>query len=115
MLTDCGIGLCSLTEAIDTSTAGGRLIFQFLSALAEFERTVIRERIRASLSAAHARGRVGGRPAKLSEDDLKAAKALLGDATITVTEVAKRLSVSPASLYGYLSAARSRVREGEGG
>jgi DNA invertase Pin-like site-specific DNA recombinase len=114
MLEGRGIGLRSLTEAIDTTTAGGRLIFHIFGALAEFERTVIRERTKAGLSAARARGRVGGRPAKLSGDDLKAAKALLGDATITVTEVAKRLGVSPATLYRYLPAARSTVKEGEG-
>jgi DNA invertase Pin-like site-specific DNA recombinase len=114
MLEGRGIGLRSLTEAIDTTTAGGRLIFHIFGALAEFERTVIRERTKAGLSAARARGRVGGRPAKLSGDDLKAAKALLGDATITVTEVATRLGVSPATLYRYLPAARSTVKEGEG-
>lgn len=79
MLEARGIGLRSLTESIDTTTAGGRLIFHIFGALAEFERTVIRERTKAGLTAARARGRVGGRPPKLSVDDLKAAKALLGD------------------------------------
>jgi DNA invertase Pin-like site-specific DNA recombinase len=114
MLEARGIGLRSLTESIDTTTAGGRLIFHIFGALAEFERTVIRERTKAGLSAARARGRVGGRPAKLSVDDLKAAKALLGDPTITVADVAKRLGVSPATLYRHLPAARSTIQEGEG-
>lgn len=108
-----GIGLRSLTEAIDTTTAGGRLIFHIFGALAEFERTVIRERTRAGLSAARARGRVGGRPAKLSVDDVKAAKALLADPTITVADIAKRLGVSPATLYRHLPAARSMTQEGQ--
>lgn len=114
MLEARGIGLRSLTESIDTTTAGGRLIFHIFGALAEFERTVIRERTKAGLSAARARGRVGGRPAKLSVDDLKAAKALLGDPTITVADVAKRLGVSPATLYRHLPAARSMTQEGDG-
>lgn len=114
MLEARGIGLRSLTESIDTTTAGGRLIFHIFGALAEFERTVIRERTKAGLSAARARGRVGGRPPKLSVDDLKAAKALLGDPTITVADVAKRLGVSPATLYRHLPAARSATQEGEG-
>jgi DNA invertase Pin-like site-specific DNA recombinase len=108
-----GIGLRSLTEAIDTTTAGGRLIFHIFGALAEFERTVIRERTRAGLSAARARSRVGGRPAKLSVDDVKAAKALLADPTITVADIAKRLGVSPATLYRHLPAARSMTQEGQ--
>ncbi|MCZ8272007.1 MAG: recombinase family protein [Beijerinckiaceae bacterium] len=114
MLEARGIGLRSLTESIDTTTAGGRLIFHIFGALAEFERTVIRERTKAGLTAARARGRVGGRPPKLSVDDLKAAKALLGDPTITVADVAKRLGVSPATLYRHLPAARSTMQEGEG-
>lgn len=113
MLEARGIGLRSLTESIDTTTAGGRLIFHIFGALAEFERTVIRERTKAGLSAARARGRVGGRPAKLSIDDLKAAKALLGDPTITVADVAKRIGVSPATLYRHLPAARSTTQEGK--
>lgn len=101
-----GIGFRSLTEAIDTNTAGGRLVFHIFGALAEFERSIIRERTRAGLDAARARGRKGGRPSKLTEDDLKAARALLADASITVEEVAKRLSVSPATLYRHIPAAR---------
>lgn len=109
MLEERGIGLRSLTEAIDTTTAGGRLVFHIFGSLAEFERGVIRERTKAGLSAARARGRVGGRPVKLTGDDLKAAKALLGDPTITVADVAKRLGVSPATLYRHLPAVRSAL------
>jgi DNA invertase Pin-like site-specific DNA recombinase len=113
MLEERGIGLRSLTEAIDTTTAGGRLVFHIFGSLAEFERGVIRERTKAGLSAARARGKVGGRPVKLTGDDLKAAKALLGDPTITVADVAKRLGVSPATLYRHLPAARSMTQEGQ--
>jgi DNA invertase Pin-like site-specific DNA recombinase len=104
-----GIGFRSLTEAIDTTTAGGRLVFQIFGALAEFERGVIRERTRAGLDAARARGRKGGRPPKLNADDLKAAKAMLADQDINVEDVARRLGVSPATLYRYLPAPRSQA------
>jgi DNA invertase Pin-like site-specific DNA recombinase len=96
-----------LTEAIDTTTAGGKLVFHIFGAVAEFERGIIRERTRAGLDAAAARGRKGGRPPKLSAEDLKAAKALLADSSISVDQVARRLGVSPATLYRYLPAARS--------
>lgn len=74
-----GIGLRSLTEAIDTTTSGGRLVFHIFASLAEFERGVIRERTMAGLQAARARGRKGGRPPALSAKDLTAAKAMLRD------------------------------------
>lgn len=111
-LDDAGIGLRSLTEAIDTSTAGGKLIFHIFGALAEFERSLIRERTRAGLKAARDRGRKGGRPPALSAADLAAAKAMLSDPAITVTEIAKRLNVSPATLYRHLPAARSQSLPG---
>ena len=88
------VGLRSLTEAIDTTTAGGKLVFHIFAALAEFERGVIRERTMAGLQAARARGRTGGRPPALKAKDLAAAKALLLDPEITVVEVAKRLGVA---------------------
>ena len=65
-----GIGFRTLTEAIDTATPQGVLVFHMFSALAEFERALIRERTRAELKAAKRMGRTGGRPAKLTEDDL---------------------------------------------
>jgi len=108
-----GIGLRSLTEAIDTTTSGGKLIFHIFGALAEFERGVIRERTRAGLDAARARGRKGGRPPALSPGDLAAAKALLRDPTIRVEDVARRLGVVPSTLYRHLPGGRSAVREAE--
>ena len=65
MLEERGIGFCSLQESIDTTTSGGRLMFQVFGALAEFERNLIRERTRAGLEAARARGRKGGGPRSL--------------------------------------------------
>lgn len=106
-----GIGLRSLTEAIDTTTAGGKLVFHVFAALAEFERGVIRERTKAGLEAARARGKLGGRPPALKASDLAAAKAMLRDPEITVAEVAKRLGVVPSTLYRHLPKARSTVME----
>ena len=102
-----GIGLRSLTEAIDTTTAGGKLVFHLFAALAEFERGVIRERTLAGLQAARARGRLGGRPPALVAKDLAAAKAMLQDPEITVAEVAKRLGVAASTLYRHLPRART--------
>lgn len=117
MLEGQGIGFRSLTEAIDTTTAGGKLVFHIFGALAEFERTIIRERTRAGLDAAKARGRRGGRPPKLTDKDLMVARAMLAEASITVEDVAKRLGVSPATLYRHLPAARAQATtngKGEG-
>jgi DNA invertase Pin-like site-specific DNA recombinase len=97
-----GVGFKSLTESLDTTTSGGKLIFAIFGALAEFERSLIRERTTAGLIAARARGRKGGRPRSLSKKDFAAAKALLADPLITVNEVAERLSTSAATLYRYL-------------
>jgi DNA invertase Pin-like site-specific DNA recombinase len=106
-----GIGFRSLTEAIDTTTNGGRLVFHIFAALAEFERSIIRERTLAGLEAARARGRKGGRPPALSPKDLAAAKALLRDPEITVSEIARRLGVVPSTLYRHLPKARSAAAE----
>jgi DNA invertase Pin-like site-specific DNA recombinase len=105
------VGFRSLTESIDTTTPGGRLVFHIFGALAEFERSIIRERTTAGLSAARARGRRGGRPRSLTEKDLAAAKALLRDPEITVEDVARRLGVGPATLYRHLPGGRGALLE----
>lgn len=106
------IGLRSLTEAIDTETAGGKLVFHVFGALAEFERSIIRERTRAGLDAARARGKTGGRPVALTGKDIAAAKALLADPEITVEEAAKRLNVAPSTLYRHLPGGRGAIKDG---
>lgn len=106
-----GIGLKSLQDPIDTSSASGKLVFHIFAALAEFERGVIRDRTNAGLKSARERGRIGGRPRLLSDKDLQAAKALLKDSSITVAEVAKRLGVSISTLYNHLPAARAESLE----
>ena len=102
-----GIGFRSLTEALDTTTAQGRLVFHMFGALAEFERSLIRRRTQAGLAAARRLGRTGGRPPKLTHNDIEAAKAMLANPDIAVTQIAQRLGVSPATLYRYLPAART--------
>lgn len=101
------IGFRSLTEAIDTTTPGGRLIFHIFAALAEFERSIIRERTMAGLLAARSRGRVGGRPRSLTEQDLQIARALLREHALSVADIASRLGVTSSTLYRYLPSARS--------
>lgn len=103
------MGFRSLTEAIDTTSPGGKLIFHIFAALAEFERSMIQERTSAGLAAARARGRIGGRPPALSSSDIAAAKALLRDPGITVAQVAKRLGVSSSTLYKHLPGGRGAV------
>jgi DNA invertase Pin-like site-specific DNA recombinase len=76
-------------------------------ALAEFERSLIRERTQAGLAAARRAGRTGGRPAKLTDDDLDVATTLLANPDITVAEIAERVGVSVATLYRYIPAART--------
>ena len=102
-----GVGFRSLTEALDTTTAQGRLVFHMFGALAEFERSLIRERTRAGLQAAKKAGRTGGRPPKLTDDDIQAAKAMLTTPEIGVASVAHRLGVSLATLYRHIPAARA--------
>ncbi len=111
MLEDRKIGFQSLTEAIDTTTSGGKLVFHIFAALAEFERGIIRERTMAGLASARARGRLGGRPPALSDADIAQAKAMLTDPDITVKQIAERMGVSLSTLYKHLPAARSAVNE----
>ncbi len=89
----------SLTEQIDTSTPGGRLIFHVFGALAEFERDLIRERTAAGLAAARARGRTGGRPTVWTEEKLRTARAMQASGEHDIASIARVLGVSRASVY----------------
>ena len=100
-----GVGFRSLTESIDTTTSGGRLVFHIFGALAEFEHSLIRERTIAGLNAARARGRKGGRKHALSDQDVRKAAAMLSDPKITKTEVAKHFGVSRVTLNSALARA----------
>ena len=110
-LDKLGAGFRCLTAAIDTTTPEGRLFFHMVGAMSEFERDIIRQRTRAGLLHARAQGKVGGRPPKLTSDDIKAVRALLADPSIKVADVAKRMRVSVATIYKHIPAARASVME----
>jgi len=96
------IGFKSLQESIDTTTSGGKLVFHIFGALAEFERNLISERTTAGLSAARARGRLGGRPRALDEQKIKVALKLYEERHHTVQEICKIIGVSKPTFYNYV-------------
>lgn len=96
------IGFRSLTESIDTTTSGGKLVFHIFAALAELERDVIRERTMAGLEAARARGRSGGRPTVMTPDKVARAQKLRRSGDHTMADIARVLEVSRASVYRHL-------------
>jgi len=104
------IGFRSLSENIDTTTSGGKLIFHVFGALAEFERDIIRERTMAGLVAARARGRLGGRRPVLDAKKIALAKSLYKDPTNSPSVIAETLGVSRSTLYRYLSPSKYRTR-----
>ncbi|OKP00819.1 recombinase family protein [Xenorhabdus eapokensis] len=101
-----GVGFRSLTENIDTTTSGGRLIFHVFGALGQFERDLIRERTKAGLMAAAARGRKGGRKPVVTADRLQRAHAYIANG-LTVREAAARLKVGKTALYAALKTSRT--------
>jgi len=102
------ISFQSLHENMDTTTSGGKLIFHVFGALAEFERELIRERTQAGLRAARARGRNGGRPAKMDNRKIRMARTLLEDPNASITDVCDTLRVSRATLYRHLEKAAGK-------
>jgi DNA invertase Pin-like site-specific DNA recombinase len=97
------IGFKSLHESIDTTSPAGKLQFHIFSALAEFERDLIRERTMAGLRAARARGRFGGSKPKLTPEKVKVAASLMKNKTNTIKDICKTLGVGRATLYRYVS------------
>ncbi|MCD9124009.1 recombinase family protein [Cupriavidus sp. UGS-1] len=104
-----GIGFESLNERIDTSSAQGRMFLSIMGAMAQFQREIIAENTAAGLKAARARGRMGGRPAKLDDRALREITALLRDPGITVASVAERYGVSRATLYNSIARAEKKA------
>lgn len=98
-LSHRGVGFRSLQETIDTASPGGRLVFHVFAALAEFERDLIRERTHAGLSAARARGRIGGRPPSLSPDQIRTARDMYDQRDMSVANIGKVLGVSRSTIY----------------
>ena len=114
-LQERGIGFKSLTEQIDTTTSGGKLIFHVFAALAEFERDVIRERTQAGLTAARARGRHGGHPRAAALNDIKKvalAQRLYEDKKNSIDDICKTLRVSRSTLYRYVQVKRKAPVDG---
>src|SRR3954467_2314847 len=101
-LQERGISFRSLQEQIDTTTTGGKLVFHFFGALAEFERDLIRERTHAGLQAARARGRLFGMPKVLSLQQVKQLHSLVQDERNTVAEICQNLGMSRATYYRYM-------------
>lgn len=102
-LAERGIGFRSLQETIDTTSPGGRLVFHVFAALAEFERDLIRERTNAGLTAARARGRTGGRPPRLSPQQVRTARRLYEQQDMTVAQIGEVLGVSRTTVYRSLA------------
>src|SRR3954468_21066099 len=94
ILNNRKVGFRSITENIDTTTSGGKLVFHIFGALAEFERDIIRERTNAGLEAARSRGKFGGRPKALSSEKIKLAKRLYADTSTSISEICKILGIS---------------------
>jgi DNA invertase Pin-like site-specific DNA recombinase len=99
-----GIGFRSLTEAIDSTTSSGRLIFHVFGALGQFERDLIRERTRAGLVAAAARGRRGGRKPVITLEKLQRARGHIAKG-LSVREAAGRIKIGKTALYAALQTA----------
>lgn len=104
-LNQRGVGFRSLSEQIDTTTPGGKLVFHIFGAMAEFERDLIRERTNAGLAAARARGRVGGRKPVLTPRKLQMAQALYDSGAHTMEAIAEAVGCSRATLYRNLQLA----------
>lgn len=101
-LADRGVSFRSLTENIDTTTSGGKLVFHIFGALAEFERELIRERTHAGLAAARARGRAGGRPTVMTPEKIATAQQMFDSGGYTVAAIAEVVGVSRASIYRHI-------------
>ena len=103
-----GVAFRSLTEQLETASAGGRLIFQIFGALAEFERALIRERTIAGLAAARARGRKGGRRPKLNTKDVREMRALYKEGSTPIADIAKRFGIGRSTVYRSLAKSTSQ-------
>lgn len=104
-----GVAFESLTEKIETSSATGKLVFHVFAALAEFERNLIRERTKAGLAAARARGRKGGRKPSLNDKQKREIKALLRDPQAQVSDVARKYGVSRTTIYKHVGVVQPRA------
>jgi len=110
-LEEKGIDFRSLGESIDTTTAGGKLVFHIFGAFAEFERNLIGERTKAGLAAARKRGVKGGRPPKMSDEDCKFIYDLASDGSQEITEIAKAFKISRATVYRAIDRHKAKLAD----
>jgi DNA invertase Pin-like site-specific DNA recombinase len=103
-LDERGVGFKSLTENIDTTTSGGKLVFHIFGALAEFEREIIRERTQAGLQSARSRGKIGGRPKALTPKEVQILRNMAADKSLTVSDICKTLGIGRTTFYRYVKA-----------
>ena len=100
------LGSKSLQESIDTTTSSGKLVFHIFGALTEFERNLIRERTMAGLTAARARGKLGGRPKKVDEAMQKKIIGLYNSRELSVKEICEMVGISKPTMYKYIGGAK---------
>ncbi len=110
-LGERGVGFRSLSEAIDTTTAGGRLYFHMMGALAEFERSLIRERTLAGMAAARRRGATIGRPPKLDKAQIHFAMDELTTGKTNLPTLAEKLDVAPITLSRAIKREKNQDQE----
>jgi len=110
-LGDQGAGFASLSESVDTSTAGGALIFHIMGALAEFERSLIVERVNAGIAAAKKRGKHVGRPRKLTPEQIEHARDVIEEGKQTCGSMAEILGVDHSTLWRAMRAANDTTAE----
>jgi DNA invertase Pin-like site-specific DNA recombinase len=108
---EVGVGFMSLTESINTTTPGGKLIFHVFGALAEFERNLIKERAKAGLKAARDRGRKGGRPPALMGKQKQKAVELYHAGIYNARQISDLMSISIPTLYKYVNEAEEKRKE----
>jgi DNA invertase Pin-like site-specific DNA recombinase len=106
-----GMGLRSLHENIDTTSATGRLVLHIFAALGQFEVELLKERTRSALAASRARGRIGGRPPVMDQIKVMAAKAMLASGDLTAAEVARQLGCAPSTLYRHVPGGRTAMAD----
>jgi DNA invertase Pin-like site-specific DNA recombinase len=102
-----GVSFVCITQNIDTRTPGGKLFFHIFGALAEYERDLIRERTKAGLTAARARGRKGGRKPAMTEEQVEQARAMMDNPKLKIKSIIKTLGISKATLYKYVPMGKS--------
>jgi DNA invertase Pin-like site-specific DNA recombinase len=102
-LGDSGAGFPSLTEAVDTTTAAGRMMMQMVGAFAEFERAMLKERTKAGLDAAREEGRIGGRRPKLSDRQRSEIRKMIAKGDRTAADAARLFKVHPATVSRLLA------------